>query len=311
MKKIVITAVVVLIILTACNAANPPVPPVEPSVEATLFQTAAALSTETAQVPLPTSTPVPSATPAPSATPDTDIWRNCRQQNPEINPRVYQILGFGTSACKFQQPSPDGVYLAYAALDLPGREMLLLETMGKAREIDWVTIGRAGGCGKCTIRDVQWGPGNTLILDIAATTSGPPYVYVINLNGDVIATVRGDFGQWNEDKTAFYSALENQMFLDAFGVYDFTTGKSYNLDKHNGVKVAGWTENGLFLSIRPFIKDGYVFCNQPAYAARVDITPDGPQIRTIKKAPNFDLSIDKDGNINETPYNRECSELMG
>lgn len=311
MKKIASIAGVMLIILTACSAANSSVPPVEPSAEATLFQTATAQSTETAAIPLPTSTPVPSATPAPTVTPDTDIWRNCQQQNPKINPTVYKILGFGASACKFMQPSPDGGYVVYAAMAHPGIEKLLLESSGKAREIDWMKIASTRGCGKCTIRDVLWGPNSTLILDISATTSGPAYVYVINLDGGVIATLRGDFGRWNTDKTAFYTAREKHLFLDAFGMYDFKTGKSFNLEEHNGVKVAGWTENSLFLTIQPYIKNGDAFCNQPAYVSKVDLTPGGPHIRMIKRAPNLDLSIDKDGNITETPYKRECSELMG
>ena len=71
-------------------------------------------------------------------------------------------------------------------------------------------------------------------------------MYVINLDGGVISTLRGDFGQWNADRSAFYTARENHLFLDAFGMYDFKTGKSFNLEEHNGVKVAGWSENGLF-----------------------------------------------------------------
>jgi hypothetical protein len=224
---------------------------------------------------------------------------------------MYQILGFGTSACKFLRQSPDEAYMVYAALDLPGRERLLLETMGTAREIDWLKIAKAGGCGKCTIRDVHWGINNTLLLDITATTSGPAFVYVINLDGEVIAQLRGDFGQWNADKSAFYTVRENHWFLDAFGVYDFTTGKSFNLDEHTGVKVSSWSGNGIYLSVRPYTQNGYTFCNQPSYAARVELTPDGPKFRIIKKATNLDLSIDMDGNISENPYTRECSELMG
>lgn len=311
MKKRAVLAGALLIILTACSAAKSPVLPVEPAVDAALMQTAAARSTETAVIPPPTSSPQPSDTPAPTATPDSDIWRNCQQQNPDINPAMYKNLRFGSSACKFQRQSPDGVHVVYAALDLPGREMLLLETMGKAREIDWMKIGKAGGCGKCTLRDVQWGADNTLLLNIAPTTSGSSFVYVISLEGDVFATLRGDFGQWNADNSAFYTARENHMFLDAFGIFDFNTGKFLNLDGYNGVKVAGWSGDGVFLSVRPFTRNGDAYCNQPAYAARVDLSADGPKISVIKKAGNLDFNIDAEGNVSETPYKQECSELMG
>ena len=311
MKTIPAIIFVLIIILTGCRAANSTAAPVQPDVTGYAVETLTEVPTEIAVTVAPTSSPLPSATPAPTATPDTDIWRNCREQNPEIKPELYKILGFGTSACKFQRQSPDGVYMVYAALDLPGREMLLLETMGKAREIDWLKIGKAGGCGKCTIRDVQWGKNNTLLLDITATTSGPAFVYLVTLDGEVTATLRGDFGQWNADKSAFYTAREKHWFLDAFGVYDFNTGKSFNLEGYNGIKVAGWSGDGVFLSVRPFTRNGDAYCNQPAYAARVDLTADGPKISVIKKAGNLDFDIDSEGNVSETLYKQECSELMG
>ena len=311
MNKIVVIILVGILILTGCRAENSTAAPVQPDATGYAVETLTEVPTGIAISVTPTSSPQPSATPAPTSTPETDIWRNCRQQNPDINPAMYKILGFGTSACKFQRRSPDGVYMVYAALDLPGREMLLLETMGKAREIDWMKIGKAGGCGKCTIRDVQWGINNTLLLDITATTSGPAFVYVITLDGEVTATLRGDFGQWNADNSAFYTAREKHWFLDAFGVYDFNTGRSFNLDGLNGVKVAGWSGNGVFLSVRPFTRIGDAYCNQPSYAARVDITLEGPKLSIIEKASNLDLDIDINGKITDTPYKQECSELMG
>jgi hypothetical protein len=253
----------------------------------------------------------PTLTPAPTATPNTDIWRNCQSQNPNINKVVYEIFAFGTSACKFLQESPDGKYVAYAMLDSMGREILLLETDGVARQIDWIQYALNRGCSKCTMRDLQWGLNNTMIIYITATTSGDPFTSVIDLNGLEIAYLRGHFGEWNSTHAAFYTFQESDWIGGKFSVYDYTTGKSFNLDGINGVKVAGWTENKIYLTVQPYVESGVNYCNLPAYAAMIEINSDGPKFSIIQKSDNSDLSIDINGNIGESQYNRECSEPMG
>jgi hypothetical protein len=255
--------------------------------------------------------PVPSATSNPTVTPVGADIENCQTQDATIRKETYDLLDFGSSACKLLQTSLNGNSLVYVMLESPGREVLMVETAGVTDEMDWRSIAKEEGCGKCTVRDVQWAQDNTLILQITATTSGPAFVTVMDINGSELATIPGHLGQWNADQNAFYTLTENHWIFDAFGVYDFASGKSYRLEKFNGVKVSGWVGNLIYITVTPYEKVGESYCNLPAYAAQMELTSDGPVFNILKQAANSDVGVDASGLIRDTPYQRECSELMG